>query len=45
MIIVKYKEISEVMGISIKTVEKHISKALLFLRTNIDVSPIILFFF
>ncbi|TXD54095.1 MULTISPECIES: RNA polymerase sigma factor [unclassified Polaribacter] len=41
----KYKEIAQVMDISIKTVEKHISNALLFLRTNINLSPIILFFF
>lgn len=32
----KYKEIAEEMGISVKTVELHISKALSVLRKNIS---------
>ncbi|WP_344927460.1 RNA polymerase sigma-70 factor [Aquimarina addita] len=33
---IKYKEIAEIMGISIKTVENHIGKALLHLRKSIS---------
>ena len=41
----KYKEVAQIMKISVKTVEKHISKALLFLRTNVHVSSLVFFFF
>ena len=42
----KYKEIAENMGVSIKTVENHMGKALKFLREElVDFLPLILFLF